>query len=168
MWWWFPLQPLLTYSEGVSPLAIMEEEELERLAGLQLRDSLVRGLKVSEQFQASMKGGVHQAHSVDSVPLPLQATTSDLFTCRYHTHQERSPTECPAKPEQRMLGMTRTTPLHSLPGSLSTSSFLHSSKAQLNHWSNSKPNLHKRHQARSSILTTTIAQCNPSPGRPIR
>lgn len=38
--------------EGVSPQAIKDEEELERLAALQSRDSLIRGLGVSEQLQA--------------------------------------------------------------------------------------------------------------------
>ena len=36
------------------PQYIKDEEELERLASLQLRDSLVRGLGVSEQLQAAL------------------------------------------------------------------------------------------------------------------
>lgn len=46
--------PILPYGTGVSPQAIREDEELERLAGMQLRDSLVRGLGVTEQLQASL------------------------------------------------------------------------------------------------------------------
>lgn len=158
-------------------MAIRDEEELERLAGLQLRDSLVRGLKVSEQLQASLKGGVcpaHSACSVDSAPQP-----TDLFACRYHTNQEQNPEgACSVKHhasyeyEQRMLGMTRTTPLHNLPGSVSSvqlnhesSTLLHSSKAQLNHWSNSKPNLHRRYHARNSVQSTSATFCKPSPSR---
>lgn len=147
---------------------------MERLAGLQLRDSLVRGLKVSEQFQASLKGGVCLAHSTSSVDSALHAAKPNLFACKYHVNQEQNPdAQCsimhhhtPSEHEQRMLGMTRATPLHSLPGSLSAvklnqepSPFLHSSKAQMNHWSNSKPNLHKRYNAHSSFQTS---YCNPS------
>ena len=47
-------QVLLPYGEGICPLHISEEEELERLAGLQLRDSLVRGLGVGEHLQVSL------------------------------------------------------------------------------------------------------------------
>ena len=48
------MQVLLPYGEGICPLHISEEEELERLAGLQLRDSLVRGLGVGEHLQVSL------------------------------------------------------------------------------------------------------------------
>ena len=164
-------------------MAIRDEEELERLAGLQLRDSLVRGLKVSEQIQASLKGGLHPSYSTSSVDAALNPTKSSMFACRYHLNQEQNPdATCsikhhytPSEYEQRMLGMTRATPLHSLPGSMSAVKLdqdsLHPSKAHPNgHWSISKPNLHKRYHARTSIQSSSVTYCNPSlaPSRPSR
>ena len=39
----------------MAPQSIRDEDELERLAGLQLRDSLVRGMGVSEQLKAVLE-----------------------------------------------------------------------------------------------------------------
>lgn len=146
------------------------------MAGLQLRDSLVRGLKVSEQFQASLKCGLHPSYSTSSVDTALNPTKSSMFACRYHLNQEQNPdATCsikhhytPSEYEQRILGMTRATPLHSLPGSVSAAKLNQDSTHSSNYcWSNSKPNLHKRYQARPSIQST---HCNPSlaPSRPSR
>ncbi len=169
------------YGDGITPLAIRDEEELERLAGLQLRDSLVRGLGVSEHLQASLKGGVCPAYSASSV----DSAKSDLFTCRYHLNQEHNPeaikhhlSHTPSEYEQRVLGMTRTTPLHNLPlpESLSTApescTLLQPPKPQLNNWPNSKPNLHSLHRrcyhTHNSMQSSSAPQYKPSPSRPNR
>lgn len=153
---------LVPYGEGVAPLSIRDEEELERLAGLQLRDSLVRGLRVSEQLQASLKCGVCPANSNSSVQ--STATKSDLFSCRYHT-QTLEPSKT-SDYEQRVLGLTRATPLHLLPGSMKRSSNESSASTSTlnvthtNHWPATKPNLPRRHHA--AHHSTSGAQCKPS------
>ena len=56
-------------TEGRSPIPqnIEDEEELERLAGLQLRDSIVRGMGVSEHFRTMLES---QPSSRVQTPLP--------------------------------------------------------------------------------------------------
>ena len=140
----------MPYGEGVAPLSIREEEELERLAGLQLRDSLVRGLRVSEQLQASL--GICPTNSNSSVQ--STATKSDLFSCRYHT-QTLDPSKV-IDYEQRALGLTRATPLHHLPGSMKRSSNESSASTSTlnlthaNHWPPTKPHLPRHHLAKPS------------------
>lgn len=57
----------LTEGRGPIPQNIEDEEELERLAGLQLRDSIVRGMGVSEHFRTMLES---RPSSHVQTPLP--------------------------------------------------------------------------------------------------
>lgn len=159
---------MVPYGEGVTPQIIREEDELERLAGMQLRDSLVRGLGVSDQLQASLNTGTrcHLTQSTSFTDPCHQQATPNLFTSRYLVSHEQTTGmshsvpvthHTPIDHEQRLLGTTKTTPLHTLPGTVSMvklnecTPLTQNTKPQQNHWSTSKHTLHKRYQARNSI-----------------
>ena len=90
----------MPYGEGVSPQVIRDEEELQRLAGLQLRDNLVRGLGVSEQLQVALETSERPGSSA----APAQP--------QFFTHTVDQGSHPPPDPHT-----TLTTPLHTLPGS---------------------------------------------------
>lgn len=167
---------MVPYGEGISPQTIREEDELERLAGMQLRDSLVRGLGLSDQLQVTLKNGFC-SHFIQS-EAGAQPPKSNLFTCRYHLDHEQNPGAAttsslsvkhhtPSEHEQRLLGMARATPLHSLPGTLSTVKMNESSALgqpqQQNHWPTSKHTLHQRRQAHTSVQSLSATYYKPSP-----
>ena len=141
-------------------MAIRDDEELERLAGLQLRESLVKGLRISEHLQASLKSN-HIARSISATDA---LTRPDLFTCKYHEHYsdlEASHTlkQTPSEHEQRILGMTRTIPHPGLSGSFSTIKLSSEPYRPQQNWPASKPILQKRYYARNSIQSKT--HCKP-------
>lgn len=141
-------------------MAIRDDEELERLAGLQLRESLVKGLRISEHLQASLRSN-HIARSISATDA---LTRPDLFSCKYHEQCSEleggsySLKQTPNDHEQRVLGMTRTIPHHGLSGSFSTIKLSEPYKPQQN-WPLSKPILQKRYYSRNSIQSKT--HCKP-------
>lgn len=160
------------YGEGVSPLAIREEEELERLAGLRLRDSLVRGLMVSDQLQASIKKGCCAQPGMDSAPQQPNIFTTN---CKYFQEAGQGIAmgiassvpiahHTPCDYEQRLVETTKTTPLHALPGNLSTVKINDSPllQHQHGHW---KQNLQRRQQAHTSTQTNSATNFRPAPNR---
>ena len=123
------LQQSLPYGEGISPLRISDEEELERLAGLQLRDSLVRGLGVSEQLQISLdqmsSSRPPSTMPSDPAPRPHPQAGPMFFTHVVHNKQNdsgvdesHSSSSLPSESNVLMsvTNSTDCTPLHCLPG----------------------------------------------------
>ena len=53
---------VLPYVDMITPQEIKVEEEMERLAGMKLRDDLVKELGISEQVHASLDGIIDQSH----------------------------------------------------------------------------------------------------------
>ena len=115
---------IVPYGTGVSPQRIRDDEELERLTGMQLRDSLVRSLGVSEQLQVALSLEDEAAESrpgtglsAPQKPLPLFPLTGDSGGGVTHsylsTHSERL---APSQPPT-----LDSTPLHSLPGAAHSS-----------------------------------------------
>lgn len=109
-------QLLVPYGVEVSPQTIREEEELERLAGLQWRDSLVRGLGISEQLSALLNSGNREKHCVSrNAPQQPDSDSKALFFTHTvfhdssHTHSSEQANPLPPT----------TTALHTLPGSTS-------------------------------------------------
>lgn len=125
----YSLQQSVPYGEGISPLHISDEEELERLAGLQLRDSLVRGLGVGEQIQVSLDQ--LSTSRPPSTLIPSSSTTQSanpppmFFT--HVVHRDRSDSgvgvshSSSSLPSENNILSSVTnsvdsSPLHSLPG----------------------------------------------------
>ena len=146
----------------MSPQAIRDEEELERLAGLQLRDSLVRGLGVSEQLQAVLD--TDPTPSTTRAPSALSikdsTTSNPLFYTSHIYHQDSgiddSLSGASSSTEQcystyladSASNLFATTPLSSLPGS----------RYQLGHLSNPPAHgLTKRYQGQSRPAQNTTA-----------
>ena len=132
-------QQLLPCGEGISPVHISEKEELERLAGLELRDSLVRGLGVGEHLHVSLD----QKTTPSTTRPPSSSTcprTCDDNEERLTTGQQQAPTffthvviqdrinsdmaasqSASSLPNENTVitsvtNSTESTPLHSLPG----------------------------------------------------
>lgn len=172
------MQPIVPYGEGVSPQVIRDDEELERLAGMQLRDSLVRGLGVSNQLHASLRiGSGHVARSISYTDMPTHHAPPKptLFTSRF---QHQAPGEggsyaslslkqqlTPAD-EERTIGQAKDTPIHSFTGPVSTvkidteCSSVHN--PQHNHWPHPKPCVHHRYHARRHAHNSTTIPSKPS------
>ncbi len=116
--------------DGVAPQSIREEDELERLAGLQLRDSLVRGMGVSEQLQAVLASGT-AATSYDTRELSIISRGSSVVSKSvfYSSHSyphdsgiEESTSGVSLPPDgcygtESSHSLLSSTPLHCLPGS---------------------------------------------------
>lgn len=148
-------------------MAIRDDEELERLAGLQLRESLVKGLRISEHLQASLRSN-HIARSISATDA---LTRPDLFSCKYHeqcselegeSHFLYSLKQTPNEHEQRVLGMTRTIPHHGLSGSFSTIKLSSEAYKPQQNWPVSKPIIQRRYYARNSIQSKTHCKAPPS------
>ena len=119
----------MPYGEGISPLRISDEEELERLAGLHLRDSLVRGLGVSEQLQVSLDqmSSSRPPSEMPSAPVPQLHPQAGPMFFTHIVHNEcsdsgvdESHSNSSLYSESNLLlsvtNSTDSTPLHSLPG----------------------------------------------------
>ena len=119
------LQQSLPYGEGISPLLISDEEELERLASLQLRDSLVRGLGVSEQLQVTLE----QTGSTSRPPSTMAPPPPPMFfthVVRRDLREDSTAGVAASHSSSSLLSdnniltsvtnSTETTPQHSLPG----------------------------------------------------
>ena len=107
----------MPYGEGVSPQVIRDEEELQRLAGLQLRDNLVRGLGVSEQLQVALETSERPGSS--AAPAQPQFFTHTVY---HDSGVDVSYRRTSLPPDQGSHPppdphTTLTTPLHTLPGS---------------------------------------------------
>ncbi len=125
-----PLQSIVPYGADVAPLVIRDEEELERLAGLQLRDNLIRGLGVSEHLHAIIDTGAgdsdpsravsrFQAHRPDSSASMAGTRPTSVFVTHTHYHDSgvrTSYSHSSLPPEHPIPFITDTTPHHALPG----------------------------------------------------
>ena len=124
----FPRQSsIIPLSEGVSPQKIRDDEELQRLAGLQLRDSLVRGLGVSEQLQSILDDRDSERADTAMSTRP-QSTNSNPAKSLFFTNTvfhdsgvgtSLSHSSFPSE-HSHTYGTTDSTLLHTLPGSTSS------------------------------------------------
>ena len=98
---------------------IQEEEELERLAGLQLRESLVRGMGVSEQVRVALESQPSSRAVTPSGP-PVRANCESAENPHYFTqtylHQDL-PEHLPSSVDySTTVGASTRRPVQSVPG----------------------------------------------------
>lgn len=124
-----PVQSIVPCGDGVTPQYIKDEEELERLASLQLRDSLVRGLGVSEQLQAVLDSETtpNDTRAPSVISRESSAAPKSLFFTNTVYHHRDSgidistsgsslPVDHQYTVDSRNLSSTTATQLHTLPG----------------------------------------------------
>ena len=117
-------------SERVVPQSFTDEEELERLAGLQQRDSLVRGLGVSEQLQSMISSeSKPSSRAPSALPLESSHNSTAPFSAGYFTEQlygnpsidavysrSSASSELIASEPHILMTSTDATPLTTMPG----------------------------------------------------